>query len=80
VRPVQSAQICCEYAERHLNRVRREPAVYAREMTPLTHECIAELQHGLGYIEARLEELEQQRMQEELEKRRRPKQRAIPGH
>jgi hypothetical protein len=77
---VGDAQTCCEYAERQLDSVRREPAVYAREMLPQTQLLIAQLQYCLSCIEARLEEMEQQRIQQELEKRRRPKQRAIPGH
>jgi hypothetical protein len=77
---IAASQEMYYHARRMLNWLLRNPEHYASNVTPDVQLRIAELQYGVSYIEARLEEKEQQRMQEELEKLRQPKQRAIPGH
>jgi HPt (histidine-containing phosphotransfer) domain-containing protein len=74
------ARVLYRRAKRDLVRLLRDPAAYARFMTPETHRSIAELQHYVSFIEARLEEMEQQRLAQELEKRRQKRVQSRKSH
>ena len=80
-RSVRGAEVCYSYAQRWLQQVRDDPAAYAERMTAHTQAYGLQLQQCVDIIEARLEELERQRKEEELRQSAQLKQRttAIAG-
>ena len=74
-RSASAAEMRYAEAQLWLQELRDDPAAYAERMIPLMHNVVAELQKGVDIIEARLEQLERERKEQELGERAKLKQR-----
>ena len=74
-RSVIAAEVCYSYAQRRLQQLRDDPAAYAKRMTPHTQAYAPQMQQCVDIIEARLEQLERERKEQELRQSAQLKQR-----